>query len=359
MIQVRGLDHVVLRVADLERALAFYRDVLGCAVEKRQDELGLVQLRAGRSLIDLVPVDGPIGRSGGAGPGKEGRNVDHFCLRVDPFDEAAIRAGQRLHGVDAGPLASRYGAEGQGPSLYLDDPDGNVVELKGPAERAASAGALRLIGMLDSPYVRRVAVSLRLLGIDFRHEPLSVFRTFPAFAAINPVVKAPTLVCDDGTVLMDSTLILEYAEAIAPGARTLVASGADERRQALHVLGLALAACEKAVQLVYERSLRPVEKRHAPWVERATGQLVAACDGLEGALGRRPLAVDSATIGQDGVTAAVVWRFIQESVPAAVPTSRCPLLAAHSAAAESLAEFRAAPHGDGTVAPIGPVSTSS
>ncbi len=134
MIVVRDIDHLVLRVVDLERMLAFYRDVLGCPVERRQDELGLVQLRAGRSLIDLVPVDGALGRAGGAAPGAEGRNLDHFCLRVEPFDEAAIRATLRAHGVEAGPLATRYGADGDGPSLYLNDPEGNVVELKGPAD---------------------------------------------------------------------------------------------------------------------------------------------------------------------------------------------------------------------------------
>ena len=141
MIAVRGIDHVVLRVADLDRALAFYRDVLGCAVERRQDEIGLVQLRAGNALIDLVPVAGALGSAGGAAPGAQGRNLDHFCLRVEPFDEAAIRSHLRAHGIDAGPLASRYGAEGEGPSLYLGDPDGNVVELKGPAAGAAPAGA--------------------------------------------------------------------------------------------------------------------------------------------------------------------------------------------------------------------------
>jgi len=135
VIRIREIDHVVLRVADLGRALAFYRDVLGCPVEKRQDEIGLVQLRAGRSLIDLVPLDGVLGRAGGAAPGAEGRNVDHFCVRVEPFDEAAIRAELRAHGVDAGAVATRYGAEGDGPSLYIRDPDGNVVELKGPPDR--------------------------------------------------------------------------------------------------------------------------------------------------------------------------------------------------------------------------------
>lgn len=132
MIRIRDIDHLVLRVVDLPRLLHFYVEVLGCALERQRDELGLVQLRAGRSLIDLVTVDGALGRAGGAAPGREGRNVDHFCLRVEPFDEAAIRRHLAAHGVDAGPLEQRYGAEGQGPSMYLADPEGNVVELKGP-----------------------------------------------------------------------------------------------------------------------------------------------------------------------------------------------------------------------------------
>lgn len=129
---IRNIDHVVLRVADLDRALGFYRDVLGCAEERRQEKLGLIQLRAGEQLIDLVPVDGPLGRQGGAPPGAEGRNMDHLCLRLEPFDEAAIRAHLAAHGVDAGPTETRYGAEGSGPSIYISDPDGNTVELKGP-----------------------------------------------------------------------------------------------------------------------------------------------------------------------------------------------------------------------------------
>lgn len=132
MIPLRGLDHLVLRVADLERMLAFYCGALGCTVERRVERLGLVQLRAGDALLDLVPVDGALGRAGGAAPGREGRNLDHFCLRVAPFDEAAIRAHLRAHGVEAGPVETRYGAEGEGPSVYLADPEGNVVELKGP-----------------------------------------------------------------------------------------------------------------------------------------------------------------------------------------------------------------------------------
>jgi catechol 2,3-dioxygenase-like lactoylglutathione lyase family enzyme len=134
MIRIRDLDHLVLRVADLERMLRFYVDALGCTLERRRDDLGLVQLRAGRALIDLVPVDGPLGRAGGAPPGREGRNLDHFCLRVEPFDEAALRAHLAAHGVDAGKTESRYGAEGEGPSIYLSDPEGNVVELKVPGD---------------------------------------------------------------------------------------------------------------------------------------------------------------------------------------------------------------------------------
>lgn len=133
MLRISGLDHVVLRVSDLDAMMAFYTDVLGCPVEKIQKDLGLYQLRAGSALIDLVPVDGPLGRKGGAAPGAEGRNLDHFCLRVEPFDAHAIIAHLRSHGADPAPVASRYGAEGQGPSIYVTDPEGNVVELKGPA----------------------------------------------------------------------------------------------------------------------------------------------------------------------------------------------------------------------------------
>ncbi len=134
MINIRGLDHVVLRVADVQRAVDFYCDALGCRVEKRQDGIGLVQLRAGLSLIDLVDVDGKLGRAGGVAPGAEGRNMDHFCVRVEPYDEQAILAHLRGHGVRIGDAGSRYGAEGKGPSIYIFDPDGNTVELKGPPD---------------------------------------------------------------------------------------------------------------------------------------------------------------------------------------------------------------------------------
>lgn len=119
MIHIRDLDHIVLRVVDLDKMLRFYCGVLGCSVERRQEEIGLIQLRAGRSLIDLVPVNGKLGSAGGAAPGVEGRNLDHFCLRVVPFDAEAIRSHLQANGATVGPVQSRYGAEGEGPSIYL------------------------------------------------------------------------------------------------------------------------------------------------------------------------------------------------------------------------------------------------
>jgi glyoxylase I family protein len=135
MFNLRGLDHIVLRVRDPAAMRAFYCDVLGCTFEREQAEIGLLQLRAGASLIDLVDVEGKLGRKGGAAPGGEARNVDHFCLGVEPWDEAAILEHLRAHGVAIGEIGQRYGAEGNGPSIYVDDPEGNTVELKGPPVR--------------------------------------------------------------------------------------------------------------------------------------------------------------------------------------------------------------------------------
>jgi len=141
--ELRHIDHIVLRVRDIDAMQAFYCDVLGCSVERRQDGIGLLQLRAGGSLIDLVSVDGKLGRMGGTAPGTEGRNLDHLCLRVDPFDRDAIAVHLQAHGVRLGEFGSRYGAEGEGPSQYLFDPEGNMVELKGPpdAPLAGSGGS--------------------------------------------------------------------------------------------------------------------------------------------------------------------------------------------------------------------------
>lgn len=140
-LHIAELDHVVLRVGDVERSTRFYCDVLGCEEERRIEELGLYQLRAGRALIDLVDVASPLGRAGGAAAGAEARNMDHFCVRLDPFDEGEIRALLEEHGVEAGPTQQRYGAGGTGPSLYIRDPDENVVELKGPPDTDPFPGA--------------------------------------------------------------------------------------------------------------------------------------------------------------------------------------------------------------------------
>ena len=212
---------------------------------------------------------------------------------------------------------------------------------------------MKLIGMLDSPYVRRVAISLQLLGLPFEHRSISVFRGFDAFQRINPVVKAPTLVCDDGEVLMDSTLILDYAEALAAPRRSLMPAGIAERAHALRCIGLALTACEKGVQIIYERNLRPAEKQHEPWVDRVRGQLLAALAGLEAEPARRPLATRSEAIDQAGVTSAVAWHFTRELLPEIADGTLFRELAAYSAKAEALAEFAAAPHGDGVVAAAG------
>jgi catechol 2,3-dioxygenase-like lactoylglutathione lyase family enzyme len=131
-LEITGLDHVVLRVRDLEAALGFYRDALGLPIE-RQLDIGLVQLRAGAALIDLVPLDSKLGRSGGAAAGTSGRNMDHFALSLAHFDGAALCRYLDRHGIAHGEVEQRYGAGGNGPSLYLTDPDGNTVELKGPA----------------------------------------------------------------------------------------------------------------------------------------------------------------------------------------------------------------------------------
>ena len=131
--RIREIDHVVIRAADLPAMVRFYCDVLGCRVEREQRELGLVQLRAGRSLIDLIAVGAPIDRAD-SGPAGAGRNMDHLCLRVEPFDAAALRAHLADHCSTLGEEARRYGAEGYGPSLYLFDPEGNMIELKGPPD---------------------------------------------------------------------------------------------------------------------------------------------------------------------------------------------------------------------------------
>jgi glutathione S-transferase len=195
---------------------------------------------------------------------------------------------------------------------------------------------MRLIGMLDSPYVRRVAVSLNLLGLEYTHEPVSVFRNFDHFRSINPVVKAPTFVTDDGTVLMDSSLILEHIERIA--SRSLMPKDLGAHTRALRQIGLALAACEKSVSIIYERNLRPVEKQHQPWLDRVAGQLRLAYAGLEAEVSDGWF--QDGDILQPEITAAVAWRFTRHVLPDVVRAGDVPKLVALSARAEALPAFR-------------------
>ncbi|WP_377158935.1 glutathione S-transferase family protein [Roseateles sp. UC29_93] len=212
---------------------------------------------------------------------------------------------------------------------------------------------MQLIGMLDSPYVRRAAIAMQLLGLHFEHQSLSVFRTFDEFSRINPVVKAPTLVCDDGTVLMDSTLILQYAQALSPG-RALLPPSDPALKRALRLTGLALAATDKSVQAVYEQQLRPNDKQHAPWLERVGGQLRAALIELDAEMAKAPLSAARDGIGLAGVTIGVMWEFVRQMTPELLPPAdRLQTLIAYASAVEQLPEFRAAPHGDGIVQPCG------
>jgi glutathione S-transferase len=202
---------------------------------------------------------------------------------------------------------------------------------------------MRLIGMLDSPYVRRVAISLDYLDIAFKHEAVSVFSTFEKFQSINPVVKAPSLVCDDGTVLMDSTLILQYAEALASEGRSLMPRRVPELRHALRIIGLALAAGEKSVQLVYEHNLRPKEAQYAPWIARVIGQLRAAYAGLEYEASHGKTLLSSNAPNQAGITFAVVWQFAQMMLPEIAVAAEYPTLARLSAEFEQMPLFKKYP----------------
>ena len=202
---------------------------------------------------------------------------------------------------------------------------------------------MQLIGMMDSPYVRRVAISLHVLGLEFEHHSISVFRQYDEFARINPVVKAPTFIDDDGTQLIDSTLILDYLDRKVPAARRLMPEETQERAFALRVNGFALAAMEKTVQQVYERELRPAERQHEPWFKRVNAQMHAAWAVLEQLVAGRGGWLCAGRITQADITAAVAWRFNQHILPGSVDPARYPAIAALSARAETLPEFVATP----------------
>ncbi|AJY12205.1 glutathione S-transferase [Burkholderia dolosa] len=203
---------------------------------------------------------------------------------------------------------------------------------------------MKLIGMLDSPFVRRVAISAKLLDLPFEHESVSVFRHFDRFKAVNPVVKAPTLVTDDGATLLDSSLIVDYLDHLVEPQRRLLPASADARVRTLVPVGFALAAAEKTVQVVYEHALRPADKQHAPWLERVLSQLEAAYGELEPLVAAADGWFGGARLLQSDVTVAVAWRFTQfvaADYPALarIDPARYPALAAHSARAEALPAF--------------------
>ncbi len=206
---------------------------------------------------------------------------------------------------------------------------------------------MRLIGMLDSPYVRRVAIALLRLGVPFEHRPLSIFRHMDEFKAINPLLKAPTLVADDGAVLVESTLIIEYAEGLAPRAPRLTPGAPAAKLKSYRLNGLALTVNEKAVQVHYERRLRPPEKQHEPWLERVRGQLEAGLEMLD----RETAKTQNWLVGENlmlaDITVATAFAFTQLYISDIAPAARYPALAVFCRRAEALTEFRAAPCEDG------------
>ncbi len=206
---------------------------------------------------------------------------------------------------------------------------------------------MQLIGMLDSPYVRRAAITLDLLGIAFEHRAISVFSTFEQFQLINPVVKAPSLICDDGRILMDSSLIIEYAESLAPSGLSLKSAHSNQLQRELQITGLALAACEKTAHFVYETSLRPTEKQHQPWLDRVQGQLIAAMAGLEQLIAQLDHPSQQIEKNQSLLTTAVTWQFTYSMLPEIFIEADYPALIALSNDAEQLAVFKKYP-------PIGP-----
>jgi glutathione S-transferase len=211
---------------------------------------------------------------------------------------------------------------------------------------------MQLIGMLDSPYVRRVAIAMIIAKTPFIHRPISLFRHIDQFSKLNPLLKAPTLLTDDGVVLMESNVILDYLAGVEPRIAALTPLKAPERLAALRATGLALTVMEKAVQRQYERMLRPAEKQHEPWVDRIMGQLTAGLGALDAELpGSRWIAGE---LGVADITAVCAFGFTDSLLSDVVETGRYPNLVAFCARAEALPAFRAAPPEDGaTVSMIG------
>jgi len=212
--------------------------------------------------------------------------------------------------------------------------------------------AMKLIGMLDSPYVRRVAICLDVLGVSFEHEAVSVFSTFTRFQQINPVVKAPTLICDDGGILMESALILQYVEATLGRPSPLWHPDPQQRLLQFRAVSYASAACDKFVQLVYETQLRPPEARHEPWMQRVRGQFGAAFHALEKLTPAVQGGVDDNILDHATIWSAIVWQCVQALLPGEVSPTLHPKLDRLSAQMEALPLFRRyPPDGPGVPSP--------
>jgi glutathione S-transferase len=207
---------------------------------------------------------------------------------------------------------------------------------------------MQLIGMLDSPYVRRVAIALIAAKTPFIHRPISLFRHIDQFSKLNPLLKAPTLLTDDGAALMDSSVILDYLAGVEPSVAALTPSKPPQRLAAARATGLALTVMEKAVQRHYERMLRPAEGQHEPWIDRVMCQLTAGLSALDGEVPGSGWI--GGQLGIADISVACAFGFTHTVLADIVETSRYPNLGAFSARAEALPAFRAAPPEDGTTA---------
>lgn len=204
-----------------------------------------------------------------------------------------------------------------------------------------------LIGMLDSPFVRRVAITMQVLGIDYQYRPLSIFESFEEFRSVHPLVKAPTLVCDDGEMLVDSTLIIDYLELLVGPEKSLMPKDASARRTALQQIGEALVAMEKVIQLVDEKTQRPADVQHEPWINRLEQQVISAAGLMEASV---EAAIESGNDWLSGtdpmqadITTAVAWDFIRRMASSTVQSANHPYLIEYSERAEALPAFLACP----------------
>lgn len=199
---------------------------------------------------------------------------------------------------------------------------------------------MELIGYMDSPFVRRVAVTAQCLGLPYEHRELSIFRDFDEFRAINPLVKVPTFICDDGQILVDSTLIIDYLETVA--GKSLMPESESDRIHALNIIGTSMVAMEKVAQLIYETKQRPEDVQHAPWIDRLNQQLAGALDLMEASVGDGSAWFFGDEISQADITAAIGWRFVQHTL-SRISAADYPGLVAFSARAEALPQFKACP----------------